>query len=206
MAFRGVVIDTAVVKEPEQVIERGAVLIAKCSVVVSVAFLFFPLLRFLRSLSSAEIDWCLFLVRSDIGNSLNRSSQITSTEGNIWCSFRPLVTASMALLMMVLCCFYKYLIRWSNIFLVCAFSFPCAYLCVCMSWLFFFGNPTIFHVTLILFYLFLFIKLSCSSPNWLLSNVNSAVHHVFLQNRIFHTSINFHHSGNFSTTLQKWLL
>lgn len=36
MAFRGAVIDTAVVKELEQVIERAAVLMAKCNVVCGV--------------------------------------------------------------------------------------------------------------------------------------------------------------------------
>ncbi len=67
------VIGTAVAKETEQVIERGSAPLASCSVVCNVCLSVLPPLRFLRSLSSAETDWCLFLVRSVIVNSLNLS-------------------------------------------------------------------------------------------------------------------------------------
>lgn len=68
-----VVIGKAVAKEIEQVIERGAVLLASYNVVCNVCLSVLPQLRFLRLLSSAETDWCLFLVRCVIGNSLNLS-------------------------------------------------------------------------------------------------------------------------------------
>lgn len=67
------VIGTAVAKKTEQVIERGAAPLANCNVVCNICLSVLPPLRFLRSLSTAEIDWCLFLVRSVIGNSLNLS-------------------------------------------------------------------------------------------------------------------------------------
>ncbi len=67
------VIGSAVAKETEQVIERTSEPLASCSVVCNVCHSILPPLRFLRSLSSAETDWCLFLVRSVTGNLLNLS-------------------------------------------------------------------------------------------------------------------------------------
>ncbi len=68
-----VVISSAVAKETEQVIERASEPLTSCGVVCNVCLSILPPLRFLRSLSSAETNWCLFLVRSVIGISLNLS-------------------------------------------------------------------------------------------------------------------------------------